>query len=361
MQRLIHQYLSGAVSRRSFLTSLVQMGFTTVAAASVLEAAERGEAIQQPAAVPQQQTPYKMVEATGGELMAEQVKAAGTSFVFANPGSYEIGIFDALVDRPELILIEGLHEGVVLSMADGYSRISGKPAFVNVHAIAGTAQMAGQLYNAHRDGTPLIVTAGMADTTTFSDDIALGAVAGFHQTDINRQFTKLSWEATDATSIPLHVRRAFKTASSAPGGPVYLCVASDALEQANVIGDIWPADTFLMSVYPRPAADQVQSLTKLLLEAQRPVAIFGDEVWKSGAQADAVELCELLGIPGSTTSLIENAFPNFPTTHPLYMGEYIGNTEGYPLGGADLVLQIGARDWGGFALWPDMTPGGKLV
>lgn len=359
MRQLIHQYLSGALSRRSFLASLVQLGLTSAAATSVLEAAERGET--QTAQSPTAPTPYKMIGGSGGELMVEQVKAAGTRFIFANPGSYEIGFFDALVDRPELILIEGLHEGVVLSMADGYSRVSGKPAFVNVHAIAGTAQMAGQLYNAHRDGTPLIVTAGMANTTSFSDDIALGPVAGFHQTDINRQFTKLSWDASEATSIPLHVRRAFKTATSAPGGPVYLCVLSDALEQRNVFSDVWPAETFMTPVRPRPAADQVQTLTKWLLDAQKPIAIFGDEVWKSGAQAEAIEFCELLGIPASTTSLIENAFANFPTTHSLYMGEYIGNTEEYPLGSGDLVLQIGARDWGGLSPWPHMTPGGKFV
>jgi benzoylformate decarboxylase len=358
MQQLIHQYLSGAVSRRRFLASLMQMGLTSVAAKSVIEAAERGEIAQQPAGA---QTPSRIVAGTGGELMAEQVKAAGTRFIFTNPGSYEIGFFDALIDRPELIVVEGLHEGVVLSMADGYSRVSGRPGFVNVHAIAGTAQMAGQLYNAHRDGTPLIVTAGMANTTSFSDDIALGPIAGFHQTDINRQFTKLSSDASEAASIPLHVRRAYKTAASAPGGPVYLCVSSDALEQGNVISEVWPAETFMTPVRPRPAADQVQTLTKWLLEAQRPIAIFGDEVWKSGAQSDVVEFCELLGIPASTTSLIENAFANFPTTHPLYMGEYIGNTEQYPLGSADLVLQIGARDWGGLAPWPHMTPGGKFV
>src|SRR5262245_65038087 len=126
--------------------------------------------------------------------------------------------------------------------------------------MAGSAQMGGQLYNAQREGISLIVTAGMADTTTFSDDIALGPVAGFHQTDINRQFTKLSWDATEPASIPLHVRRAFKTATSAPGGPVYLCVASNALEQQSATADIWPAENFMVQVRPRPATDQVEAL-----------------------------------------------------------------------------------------------------
>lgn len=350
MRHLIHQYLTGAVSRRSFLASLVGIGFTTVAASSLVEAVERGE-VEHPELASESQT----MLGSGGDLMVEQVKAAGTRFIFSNPGSFEVGFFDALVDRPELILIEGLHEGVVVSMADGYSRIKQQPAFVNVHSIAGTAQMAGQLYNAHRDGTPLVVTAGMADTTTFTDEVALGPVPGFHQTDINRQFTKISWDTTDASSIPLHVRRAFKTAATAPGGPVYLCVSQPALEQTNVSSDIWPAENFIISVRPRPATEQIDALVKMLLASQRPVAMFGDEVWKSGAQAEAVELCELLGIPAGSEL---EAFPNFPTRHPLFTGDFLGGTEGtYPEANADLVLQIGARDWGTTGPYTRMAPG----
>jgi benzoylformate decarboxylase len=355
MRQLVHQYLTGAVSRRGFLTALAKLGFTAVAANSLVEAAERGSLPEQ-TAVPQ--SAARSFSGSGGDLMTEQIKAAGTKFIFTNPGSYEVGFFDALVDRPELILIEGLHEGIVVSMADGYSRVSGKPGFVNVHAIAGTAQMAGQLYNAHRDGIPLIVTAGMADVTTYSDDIALGPVAGFHQTDINRQFTKLSWDTSEANSIPLHVRRAFKTATSAPGGPVYLCVGSTALEQQRVSAEIWPADSFMIAVRPRPAADQVEALAKLLIEAERPIIIPGDEVWKSGAQSELLELCELLGIAAAEGW---DAFQNFPSTHPLFTGEYIGSSEPYPQGSADLVLQVGARDWGLSVPWPRMVPGARFA
>ena len=42
----------------------------------------------------------------------------------------------------------GLHEGIVISMADGYHKTSGEPAFVNVHVIAG----AGYLTVALNDG-----------------------------------------------------------------------------------------------------------------------------------------------------------------------------------------------------------------
>jgi thiamine pyrophosphate-dependent acetolactate synthase large subunit-like protein len=84
---------------------------------------------------------------TGGELHIAQARPVGVEYLFTNPGSSDVAIFDALVDDPQINLIEGLHEGVVISMADGYHKVSQKPAFVNVNDIAGTAQMAGQLFN----------------------------------------------------------------------------------------------------------------------------------------------------------------------------------------------------------------------
>ena len=106
---------------------------------------------------------------TGGELVMAQAKAAGSQYLFTNPGSFEVGLFDAQPGSG-IPLIMGLHEGIVISMADGYHRTSGKPAFVNIHVIAGTAQALGQLYNASRDGSALVVTAGMLDNELWSDE-----------------------------------------------------------------------------------------------------------------------------------------------------------------------------------------------
>src|SRR5437870_7899353 len=109
------------------------------------------------------------MQGTGGELMVAQAKAAGVRYLFTNPGSAEAAFFDALVDAPEIQLIMGLHEGIVISMADGYFKASGIAPFVNVHTIAGTGQMAGQLYNAYRDATPMIITAGLLDNERYGD------------------------------------------------------------------------------------------------------------------------------------------------------------------------------------------------
>jgi len=89
------------------------------------------------------------------------LKAAGVKYLFTNPGSFEVGFFDAFLDQP-INLILCLHEGIVISAADGYAKVSREPAFVNVH-VAATSQALGQVYNAHVDQTPLVSPPGCGE------------------------------------------------------------------------------------------------------------------------------------------------------------------------------------------------------
>ena len=346
MRDLLRDYFDGRLSRRGFFSRLVATGLTAAAARSVLEAADFGSSDAASAGAPD------LVSGTGGDLLVEQVKAAGTRYVFTNPGSLEVGFFDALTDRPELQVIVGLHEGLVVSMADGYHKATLQPAFVNVHAAVGTAQMAGQLYNAHHDGSALVVTAGLNDGTIYSDDMALAPARGFAQADINRQFTKISWEVRNGASTALAMRRAYKVAATAPGGPVYVAVSRNALQEA-VKGEVWPKEAFLIEAKPRPAVDQVQALARMLVETKRPVVIVGDEIWKAGAAAETIALCETLGVAMTGSGM--TAFQYLSVAHPQYVGGRYTDERPYPFGSADLVVQLGTRDLGGGAI-PERPP-----
>ena len=341
MRELVSRFLNHGISRRDFVRNLSALGFTASAAAALLEPLEAME----PSASNLSVAPETSITGSGGELFVAQARAAGVEYLFTNPGSFEVGFFDAVVDDPQIQLIEGLHEGIVISMADGYHKVSGKPAFVNVHAIAGTAQMAGQLYNASFDGSALVVTAGLNDNEAWSDDYILAARPGFDQKDINRQFTKISWDARQAASLPLMLRRAFKVATTDPGGPVYLAAAHYALEQKNVTAAVYPSERFLVRtrVHPDPAA--IEKAARLLLEAKNPLMVAGDEVWKSGAQQELVSLSEALAIPVCRLSS-DRAFQSFPTRHPHFFGldlEYGSGALGQP----DVLFFAGARDAGG--------------
>jgi acetolactate synthase I/II/III large subunit len=339
MQHLIQRYLDHSLSRRGLLRSLSAMGFTGAAAQAILKPLEASETAANRTDMPGSST----LEGTGGELVVAQAKAAGAQYLFTNPGSFEVGFFDAIIDNPGIQLIMGLHEGIVISMADGYHRVSGKPGFVNVHVIAGTAQMAGQLYNASRDGSALVITAGLNDNEKWSDETVLAPRPGFDQKDITRQFTKISWEARTPESLPLMLRRAFKTAATEPGGPVYMAMAHYALEAKGVKAQILPESRFMIRTPARPGAAAVQEAAKLLVEAKRPLLVIGDEVWKSGAQAELLALSEKLGLPVADSA---TAYRNFPVQHPHYVGAFsMGSAVAKR--GIDLILCVGSRDFGG--------------
>jgi thiamine pyrophosphate-dependent acetolactate synthase large subunit-like protein len=102
----------------------------------------------------------------------------------------------------------------------------------------------------------------------------------------------------------------------------------------------------MIDARPRPAADKLEALARMLIEAERPAIIFGDEVWKTGAQAKAVELTELLGLAAATG---QQALQNFPSHHPQYIGR-VRRGQAYPFGSQDLIVQMGARDPGGMRI-----------
>jgi acetolactate synthase I/II/III large subunit len=291
-------------------------------------------------------TDTRTVTGTGGALLIEQLKTAGVEYVFTNPGSTEVGFFDALAGAPTLKHVVGLHEGIVVAMADGYYQASGNPAFVNVHALPGTAQMAGQLYNAHWNEAALVVTAALVDPTVSSDNVILAPRPGFAQVDVIRQFTKLAWEVRNPASIPLALRRAFKLATTPPCGPVYVAFASSALTTPGVTAEVIDQGRFTIPVRLRPDAAQIEQAARWLIDASAPVLLLGPSLRPSGAVPATVALTEALGIPVLDVNGWIFTDSGFPTQHPLSYdgrGPILGMSPGF-FQQFDLFVGLGAED-----------------
>ncbi|TMJ80760.1 MAG: benzoylformate decarboxylase, partial [Alphaproteobacteria bacterium] len=66
-----------------------------------------------------------------------------------------------LSDWPDDIdYVLGLQEASVIGMADGYAQATRNAGFVNLHSAAGLGNALGNIYTAHRNQTPLVITAG---------------------------------------------------------------------------------------------------------------------------------------------------------------------------------------------------------
>ena len=138
------------------------------------------------------------------------------------------------------------------------------------------------------------------------------------------------------------LRRAFKVAVAPPGGPTYLAMAHHALEAKDVEAQILPGERFMPEFSMRPAKDAVERAAKALLDAKRPVLVAGDDVWKSHGCDELLQLAEKLGVPVTNQG---QGYDNFPAHHPQNLGRFRANHK--LIAGADLVLSVGAPDFGG--------------
>ena len=148
---------------------------------------------------------------TGIQAFVELLDGCGVRYVFGNPGTTELPLCDLLVDHDRIQYILGLQEVPVMSMADGYAMASGHLGVVNLHACCGLGNAMGMLYNAYREGTPLLVTAGQQDCRLkFEEPILWGDMVS-----VARPWTKWAAEVERVGDLPNAVRRAVQIGADA--------------------------------------------------------------------------------------------------------------------------------------------------
>ncbi len=74
---------------------------------------------------------------TGRSAFLALLKDEGVTHLFGNPGTTELPIMHALKDHPDLTYVMAMQESLVVAIADGYSRASGKLVACNVHVAPG--------------------------------------------------------------------------------------------------------------------------------------------------------------------------------------------------------------------------------
>src|SRR5262249_9152961 len=214
-------------------------------------------------------------------------------------------------------LAVGRPAGRAVGWADDYHRLSGKVGVVIAHVMGGSFQLAGQLFNAQVAGSSLLVVAGDW-TSPLQDYRGLAPFPGLSQAESMRALTKEARCAYQVDSTPAAITvataRALREASTPPTGPVYVSISAELLNRDGLEAQIGEGARYAIE-RPAPArAHTVDAIARRLSEARCPALMFGDDVWREGAQADAVRLAELLEAPVFSTRQV---FANFPTRHPL--------------------------------------------
>ena len=130
--------------------------------------------------------------------------------------STELPIMDALSGHPDLNYLMSMQESLVVYMAEGYSRASGKLSACNVHVAPGLGNAMGAIYAAKFANTPIIITAGQQELGHgLTEPLLYDPLV-----PIAEPLVKWAVEVSRLQDLPRIVRRAAKIAMTPPMGPV---------------------------------------------------------------------------------------------------------------------------------------------
>src|ERR1700745_3320917 len=150
------------------------------------------------------------------------LRAFGIRKVFGNPGSTELPFLSDWPDDIDYVL--GLQEASVVGMADGYAQATRNAGFVNLHSGAGVGNALGNIYTAHRNQTPLVITAGQQARSILPLQAFLYAERA---SEFPRPYVKYSVEPARAEDVPAAIARAYYVAMQPPCGPTFVSIPID--------------------------------------------------------------------------------------------------------------------------------------
>ncbi len=287
-------------------------------------------------------------------------RTQGMTTIFGNPGSTELPM---LADFPgDFRFVLGLHEAVVVGMADGYAQASGRTALANLHTAPGVGNAMGAIFNAQANHTPLLLTAGQqtrAQMTLQANLTNRDAIRLPHP------LVKWAYEPPRAEDVPLALARGAHLASLPPQGPVFVSLPMDdwyaEVEEADVSAAIG------RTVTGRAVADPeaVRALAERLDAAANPVFVAGPDIDASGGWDAAVALAERQRLPVWATPAPGGGKLGFPEGHPNFRGVLppaIGPVA-QTLEGHDLILVAGSSVFPYYPhiAGPLLPEGAKLV
>ena len=329
MRDMVKGLVTRQRTRRAFLTQMVAAGYTLTAARSALASVSPfvdGAQAAEPL--------VRTMTGTGGELLAEQLIEAGAKYLFVSNGSGLGALCDALVSRPQVQLIQATHEGQVAALADGYAKASGKIGF-GMYSRIGLPNSSSNMYNSMKDRTAVVLLSDHADTDSEGTDSHEDIDDWLETVD---QFTKWRWVVHQSERIPEWLRQACKVATVMPNGPAYVRIPRDLMYRQNVTSTIFKGEAFRIPMELRPDTSAVERAARVLAESSSPLLYVGPEVTQCDGRADLVTLAELLGMP---VVQHRSFFADFPTSHPLHVGEYSRSMR-FPAS-VDCLVNFGAR------------------
>lgn len=279
----------------------------------------------------------------GAERLLDTLVDSGVEVCFSNPGTSEMQLVSAIGNHDGMRNILCLFEGVVSGAADGYARMTGKPALTLLHLGSGYSNSMANLHNAKRANTPVVNIVGDHATyhlqydTPLTSDITAHAKICSDWVKVSLSADDLARSGAEAVGASMHGSGRIAT---------LIAPANHAWEEAT--GEVQAATASESS----PVADSRISVATEALSNGRPTALLlgGTALReKSLRMAGRISMATGARILGETfAARLQRGAGRFAVERLQYFSEHAGEQ----LAGLQQIVLVGTRAPVSFFAYP---------
>ena len=233
----------------------------------------------------------------GAEALIHTLVDSGVDVCFTNPGTSEMHFVAALDEVPEMRAILGLFEGVVTGAADGYARMTGRPAATLLHLGPGLGNGLANLHNARRAHSPMVNIVGdhatyhkKFDAPLESDiDAIASAVSGWYHRSMSPD------------TVAADTARAVAAALTPPGQVATLVLPADTCWSPAPGG---PSPAIAPPDHEPVEGPDIEQLARLLKSKEKCTILLGGRALTAAGIRAANQIAETTG-----SNLLCETFP----------------------------------------------------
>lgn len=268
---------------------------------------------------------------SGGHLVAKALKAEGIDTIFTLCGGHIIDIYDGCLDEG-IRIVDVRHEQTAAHAADGYARQTGKLGCVVTTAGPGCTNAMTGVATAFRSESPILHIGGQSSLSQHK----MGSLQDLPHVDMMKPITKFASGVFSTERIADMVAMAARECFNGVYGPSYLEIPRDILDREI------PVET---AVIPQPGSYRasvksigdpadIEKLADILVKAERPAVLLGQQVWSSQGHEAAISFVRALDIP---------AYMNGASRGMLRQGDphHFDRTRSDAFKNADVIIIVG--------------------
>lgn len=273
------------------------------------------------------------------EAMVKCLELEGVKVVFGYPGAAICPFYDYIYKSNKIrhILVRQEQNGG--HSANGYARITGKPAVCIATSGPGATNLITAIATAYADSIPLVVITGQVNTDQIGRDV-------FQEADITgsaEPFVKHSYLVKDATQLPRIIKEAFYIAGTGRNGPVLIDVPMDI--QKVMIDFEYPESVDIISYNPTTKGNglQIKRVVEAIEQSNKPLICVGGGVFSAKAQDELFNFANTFDIPVVSTMMGIGAIKGEDRLSIGMIGTHGCKLANQTMNECDLLILIGAR------------------